>query len=217
MQDEYKTILQTSEGIFRDRGSKFLATALPLRNLEQVDEHLHASRKQHPKARHHCYAYRLQPDGAQFRTNDDGEPSGTAGRPLLGQIDSFGLTNVMIIVVRYFGGTKLGTSGLINAYRSAAREALSEATISQQTVKAFYRIAFDYGKMSEVMSAVKSNACEIIEQSFTDTAELQIAIKAGDREEVILLIGAAIAGKIPEVYDARKDQEGWSIEFLRIN
>ena len=211
MKDEYKTILGQSEGLFRDRGSKFIALAYPLNSLDQVEEQLILSRKLHPKSRHHCYAYRFGPDGSQYRANDDGEPSGTAGRPILGQLDSFEVTNLIIIVVRYFGGTKLGTSGLINAYRTAAREALSEAQIVSKTVKAYYRIEFEYGKMSNVMSAVKGSAFEIIQQHFETTAHIDIAIKANDAAEQLHLLGAAIAGKIPEMYQAKADQIDWKI------
>lgn len=211
MKDEYQSIESISEGLFRDRGSKFIATAHPFTELEQLDELIAQSKKAHPKSRHHCYAYRLGPDGSVFRSNDDGEPSGTAGRPILGQIDSFGLTNIIIIVVRYFGGTKLGTSGLINAYKSSAREALSEATILQQTVKGYYRIAFDYSKMSQVMSAVKSSSFEIIAQHFETEAYIDIAIKANDISPNLHNLGAAIAEVIPEVYNPEKDEQGFSI------
>ncbi|MDV7392848.1 YigZ family protein, partial [Arthrospira platensis SPKY1] len=118
--DTYRTLSGPSTGEFRDRGSKFLAYAFPVYTDEEIGLHLEEVRKLHPKARHHCYAYRLGLDGNHFRANDDGEPSGTAGRPILGQIDSFGLCNVLLVVTRYFGGTLLGTSGLINAYKLSA-------------------------------------------------------------------------------------------------
>jgi uncharacterized YigZ family protein len=125
--DTYLTIAATSLGEFKEKGSKFLAYAYFVSNESDIKEKLDLLKKEHFKATHHCYAYRLGTDGKNYRANDDGEPSGTAGRPILGQIDSFGLTNLLIVVVRYYGGTKLGTSGLINAYRESAKEALSNA------------------------------------------------------------------------------------------
>jgi len=135
MQDQYQTIFESSIGEFKDRGSKFIAYAYPVYTEKDWQKHLEEVKKLHFKARHHCYAYRLGLDGNQFRANDDGEPSGTAGRPILGQIDSFGLTNVFVVVVRYFGGTKLGTSGLINAYRESTATAFRNAQIIEKTVE----------------------------------------------------------------------------------
>jgi uncharacterized YigZ family protein len=142
MIDHYKTIAGPSTGEFKDRGSKFFAYAFPVFTEEEWQEELEAVKKEHFKARHHCYAYRLGVDQNNFRANDDGEPSGTAGRPILGQIDSFELTNVLIIVVRYFGGTKLGTSGLINAYKLSAAAALDNATIEERLIEDVYTLGF---------------------------------------------------------------------------
>ena len=127
--DTYKTIKSVSHGLFKDKGSKFISIAFPVRNEDEIKKFLDETRKEHHDARHHCYAYALGKDGSAWRSNDDGEPSGTGGKPILGQIRSFGVTNVLIIVPRYFGGTLLGTSGLINAYKTAAESALSNAEI----------------------------------------------------------------------------------------
>ncbi|MDV7398872.1 YigZ family protein, partial [Arthrospira platensis SPKY1] len=135
----YKTLASSSTGEFKDRGSKFIAYAYPVADEEEAMEKVAELRKEHFKARHHCFAWRFGVDGLRFRANDDGEPSGTAGRPILGQIDSFELTNVVVIVVRYFGGTLLGASGLIQAYRESAAEALRQATIEERILQAIYR------------------------------------------------------------------------------
>ncbi len=192
--DQYQTLAEESIGEFRDRGSKFVAYAYPAYNEAELSHSLEVVRKLHPKARHHCYAYRLGLDQQKYRANDDGEPSGTAGRPILGQIDSFGLTNVIIIVIRYFGGTKLGTSGLINAYKTAAAEALSVANIIQKTVEDIYEIQFDYALMSQVMNTVKKLELEIVEQQFGNSASLQVAIPQSEVSETLLRLKAGIGG-----------------------
>ncbi|MCB0529283.1 MAG: YigZ family protein [Saprospiraceae bacterium] len=155
MTDAFRTIAAPSTGEFKDRGSKFIAYAWPVREEAEALAHLEALRKEHFKARHHCYAWRLGPDGTRFRANDDGEPGGTAGRPILGQIDAFGLTDVAIVVVRYFGGTLLGTSGLINAYREAAAEALRHAEVEEKIIQDVFAFDFDYALMPDVMNEVK--------------------------------------------------------------
>src|SRR5690242_1989774 len=128
---KYRTLAANTTGEFKDRGSKFLAYAYPIQTTKDVKEHIQALKKEHPKAVHYCYAYRIGTDGKEFRANDDGEPSGSAGRPILGQIDSSGLTNVLVVVVRYFGGTLLGVPGLINAYKTATMEALAKVPITE--------------------------------------------------------------------------------------
>ncbi len=142
--DNYYTIISPSEGQYRDRGSKFLAYCFPVKNIEEVEEYLMKIKTLHPKARHHCYAYRLGLDGNQFRSYDDGEPSHSAGLPILGQIDSFGLTNILIIVVRYFGGKLLGVNGLIKAYRESAADGLQNAKIVTRENKKTWKIKFDF-------------------------------------------------------------------------
>ncbi|RMD68392.1 MAG: YigZ family protein, partial [Bacteroidetes bacterium] len=178
--DTYKTIAAPAEGLFRDRGSKFLAYAFPVRTEAEALARLEEVRKAHPKARHHCFAWRLGYDGTRFRANDDGEPSGTAGRPILGQIDSFGLTNVVVIVVRYFGGTLLGTSGLIRAYREATADALGKARIVERVREQHVRLSFDYTLMGPVMSALERLGLQPLSQQFDTAASLEVAIRLSE-------------------------------------
>ncbi len=192
MTDHFKTLASASTGEFKDRGSKFIAFAYPVRAEEEALAYVEALRKEHFKARHHCFAWRLGPDGARFRANDDGEPSGTAGRPILGQIDSFGLTNVLIVVVRYFGGTLLGTSGLINAYREAAAEALRAAEVVEKIVKDTFAFDFDYALMPDVMNAVKKIDLEILKETYGDRGLLAVGIRQSETENTLLKIKALI-------------------------
>jgi uncharacterized YigZ family protein len=161
----FNTIKTPSVAEFRDRGSKFIAFAYPIDDIPAFKERLAALKKEHPKAVHHCFAYRLGTDGNTFRVSDDGEPSGSAGRPILGQIDSNALTNVLIIVVRYFGGTLLGVPGLIHAYKTVAATALLSAEIIQKPVLINYRLQFDYTQMNEVMKIVKQSDCMVLKQA----------------------------------------------------
>jgi len=184
--DSYKSIAAASTGEFKDRGSKFIAYAWPVRTEAAAAEHLEGLRKEHFKARHHCFAWRFDPDGSRFRANDDGEPSGTAGRPILGQIDAFSLTYVMVVVVRYFGGTLLGTSGLINAYREAAAEALRNATVIECLVKDFYLLDFDYALMPDVMNAIKKMDLEVLHQNFEDRGRIEIGIRQSETAATLL-------------------------------
>lgn len=178
--DKYKTILAPCEGLFKDRGSKFVAYAEAVYDEEEAKEMLERIRKLHSKGRHHCFAYRLGVDGQRFRANDDGEPSGTAGRPMLGQLDSYGLTNVQVVVVRYFGGTKLGVPGLIQAYKMSTADALDRAEVVERYVMAEYQLDFGYEWMSEVMGFLKQDdEVEIREQVFELTPRLVVAVRAG--------------------------------------
>lgn len=214
MTDAYKTIESASTGEFRDRGSKFMAYAFPVYTEEEWQDRLLEVKKDHPKARHYCYAYRIGLDKNNFRANDDGEPSGTAGRPILGQIDSFELSNVIIIVVRYFGGTKLGTSGLINAYRAGAQDALESAKIIEKMVEDVFQIQFDYALMSEVMNAVKKLDLEICKQSFEHTASIDFSIRQSERDETLRQLKALIAKVRIEEIDELESIEGLNIEYL---
>ncbi len=155
---KYKTPESATIAEFKDRGSKFLAYAYPVINTDDVKEKLQLLKKIHPKAVHHCYAYRIGTDGLQFRANDDGEPSGSAGKPILGQIDSIGITNVLVVVVRYFGGTLLGVPGLINAYKTATHDALQQAILTEKWIEQKVTIQFDYPVMGEVMYLLRQ--CE---------------------------------------------------------
>jgi len=176
-EDTYKTIAVPAEGQFKDRGSKFIAYAYPLRDEAAVKELVGALKAQHPKARHHCWAYRLTPDRSVFRINDDGEPSGTAGRPILNSLLSADVTNILLVVVRYFGGTLLGVPGLISAYKRAAQEALSAASIVELTVNDVYRITVLYEHLNEVMRIAKEEDLTIRKQDFDNRCALELEIR----------------------------------------
>lgn len=177
MEDTYKTIEGQSEAIYTEKRSKFIAIAIPVRTLTEVKAHLEEYQKKYYDARHVCYAYMLGAERKEFRANDNGEPSGTAGKPILGQINSNELTDILIIVVRYFGGIKLGTSGLIVAYRTAAAQAIAEATIIEKTVDQDVKIVFEYSFMNDVMRIVKEEAPEILEQSYDMDCIMRLRIR----------------------------------------
>lgn len=161
---KYKTLAEARTAEFKDRGSKFLAYAYPVNTVEEVKEKLNALKKEHPKANHHCIAFRIGIDGKLFRASDDGEPSGSAGRPILGQIDSAELTNTMVVVVRYFGGTMLGVPGLINAYKTVTADALKDAPTVEKWVEKMVDVNFDYPSMSEVLYILKQAEATIYKQ-----------------------------------------------------
>lgn len=173
MEDTYRTIANPSEGLFKDKGSKFLAFAFPVESEDEIKSILQVIKKNHFSARHHCYAWRLGYEKLLFRANDDGEPSSTAGKPILGQIQSFDLTNILIVVVRYFGGTLLGVSGLINAYKNAANDAILQAEIIEKLVERKLIVEFDYGAMNDVMKIFKDEKLVQIDPAF----DLQCSIK----------------------------------------
>jgi uncharacterized YigZ family protein len=181
----YNTIEQPAIAEFKDRGSKFLAYSFPVQNIETCKKKLVLLKKEHPKAVHHCLAYRIGINGATFRVSDDGEPAGSAGRPILGQIDSKQLTNIMVVVVRYFGGTLLGVPGLINAYKTATSLALQLSPIIQKPVEIIYTLSFDYQKMNEVMMVIKYYNCSVVEQVAQLFVELKIGIPKHRLEEVL--------------------------------
>ena len=212
--DTYKTLNSPSSGEFRDRGSKFLAYAYPAYNETEWKAALEEVQKLHPKARHHCYAFRLGLDKNNFRANDDGEPSGTAGRPILGQIDSFGLTYVIVIVVRYFGGTLLGTSGLINAYKESTIAALQDADVIERTVEEVYRLSFDYGLMGNVMSSIEHLQLNMINQNFEASATVDLAIRRSEVAPTLLRLKAAIGKLYLEEVDEETKVEGLGIEWV---
>lgn len=157
--DTYKTIDYEAKGLFKAKGSRFIAHAIPVSSQEEIKKRLEELRKEYHDARHHCYAWVLSPDRQAWRVNDDGEPSGTAGKPILGQINSRELTNILVVVIRYFGGTLLGVSGLINAYRTAAAEALENATVSERHLTECWLITFPYEAMNDVMKVLKEESC----------------------------------------------------------
>lgn len=165
-EDTYKTITDIAEGIYTEKRSKFIAIAIPVRTIEEIKQHLDTYQKKYYDARHVCYAYMLGHERKDFRANDNGEPSGTAGKPILGQINSNELTDILIIVVRYFGGIKLGTSGLIVAYKAAAVEAIAAADIVERTVDEEITVSFEYPFMNDIMRIVKEDEPAILEQSY---------------------------------------------------
>jgi len=175
--DTYHTIDEPAYGEYKEKGSKFLAFAYPMDEEESMQEYLNIARAEHHKARHFCYAYQIGLSGDRYRINDDGEPSGTAGKPILGQILSFGLTNVAIIVIRYFGGTKLGVSGLIQAYREAAKAALETAHIVEKYISSVYRLQFNYDQMGHVLNVLKDLNTDILNKSFDTSCEVTISVR----------------------------------------
>jgi uncharacterized YigZ family protein len=216
MRDTFNTIEAISFGEFKDKGSKFLAYAGPLSIDDDFSLLLEKVKKEHPKARHHCYAWRLGMDKNRYRSNDDGEPSGTAGRPILGQIDSFGLTNVGVVVVRYFGGTLLGTSGLIAAYKGAAFEALKSAVVVEKIIEHNYEIAFNYDKMPDVMNAIKRLNITVLKQIFEETGTLIVAIRQSEIEAKVLEMRALIMKISLEEAKNREDTEGVEIREIGV-
>lgn len=175
--DTYKTITALAEGIYTEKRSKFIAMALPVRTLDEIKEYLERYQKQYYDARHVCYAYMLGHERKDFRANDNGEPSGTAGKPILGQINSNELTDILVVVVRYFGGIKLGTSGLIQAYKAAAAEAIGAAEVIEKTVDDEVEVAFEYPFMNDVMRIVKEEEPQIVSQSYDMDCIMRLRIR----------------------------------------
>jgi len=198
--DFYKTIKSSSKGLFKDKGSKFLAFAYPFENTSEVKSTIEPLRKEHFKAVHFCYAYRIGIDRNNFRINDDGEPAGSAGRPILNVLLSKEITNILVVVVRYWGGTLLGVPGLINAYKSVTEEALSNAEIIKKTVNDVYQITFGYVQMNDIMKVVKDFDLKVITQQFDNQCVIEIEFRQNISSQVI-----GRMGKIEEI----------AIDFLR--
>ncbi|WP_149526767.1 MULTISPECIES: YigZ family protein [Sphingobacterium] len=198
--DTYRTIAEPADGIFRDKGSKFIAYAYPFRDENKLKEIIAQLKAEHPKARHHCWAYRLTPDRSIFRVNDDGEPSGTAGRPILNVLLSQDITNVLVVVVRYFGGTLLGVPGLINAYKTATQEAIDVAEVVERTVNDVYAVHFDYLQMNDVMKIVKEYDLKVLSQNFDTTCTIHVEMRKLQVNEVV--------GKLDNI-------EGIEVDYLR--
>ena len=177
MEDVFKTITAPSEGLYKEKGSRFIAFAFPVSTEEQIREILDGLKDKYYDARHLCYAWLLGAEKTLFRANDDGEPSSTAGKPILGQIQSKDLTDILIVVIRYFGGIKLGVSGLINAYREAASAALANAVVEERTVNVTLRIRFDYLVMNSVMKIIKDEEPEVLERNFGSECEMLLSIR----------------------------------------
>lgn len=199
--DTYRTIAEPADGIFRDKGSKFIAYAYPFRDENKLKEIIAQLKAEHPKARHHCWAYRLTPDRSIFRVNDDGEPSGTAGRPILNVLLSQDITNVLVVVVRYFGGTLLGVPGLINAYKTATQEAIDVAEVVERTVNDVYAVHFDYLQMNDVMKIVKEYDLKVLSQNFDTSCTIHVEMRKLQVNEVV--------GKFETI-------EGIEVDYLRI-
>ena len=188
--DTYKTIEKEASGLFKDRGSRFIALAIPVSGQEEIKTRLEELRKEYHDARHHCYAWVLTPDRQAWRVNDDGEPSGTAGKPILGQINSRELTNIIVVVIRYFGGTLLGVSGLINAYRSAAADALDNAEIVERHLTETWLITFPYEAMNDVMRVLKEEGCSQSAHDYSDNmVSVEITFRAAASDTVAGRLG----------------------------
>ena len=185
MKDTFQTISTISEGLYKEKGSKFLAFAIPVSSIEEVKEILAEKRKEFHDARHVCFAYILGAESNDFRANDDGEPSGTAGRPMLGVLQSNSLTDTLLIVVRYFGGTKLGTSGLINAYKEASADAIAHNTIIEKTVDETVTVRFEYPFLNDVMRVVKEENPAILEQHFDADCFMTLSIRKRDFPKLV--------------------------------
>lgn len=185
MQDSFRTISQPSEGIYTEKRSKFLAFAIPVENVEEIKDIVAQYQKKYYDARHVCYAYMLGAERTEFRANDNGEPSGTAGKPILGQINSNELTNILIIVVRYFGGIKLGTSGLIVAYKQAAAEAIAAAEIIEKAVDTHITFMFEYPFMNDVMRIVKEENPQIVNQGYDSDCSMTLRTRKGNMPKLI--------------------------------
>lgn len=183
--DTYHTILQPSESVlFKDRNSKFFGYAYPVRNEDQVKEYIETLKKTHHSARHWCYAYQIGVENSVYRANDDGEPNNSAGMPIYGQIQSFDLTNILIVVVRYFGGTKLGVGGLINAYRTAAKMALDSSKIVERTINKYLLVSCTYDHLNSVMRVIKEKKLKVMNQDMQLECRLKIEVRLKDSETI---------------------------------
>ena len=184
IKDTYNSIGSPSRGLYKDQGSRFISFAYPVETEARVKELVDALKKEYHDARHHCFAYRLGLDGSRYRMNDDGEPSSTAGRPILSQIDSAGLSDVLVVVVRYFGGIKLGVPGLIKAYKTAAQDALAQAAKVEKTAAVTYHIEFDYMNMDSVMRTLKDMDIPQSGQNFGQLCSMDIRVRLSQQEEI---------------------------------
>lgn len=187
--DTYKTLKTHSDGLYKDKGSKFIALAYPVSSEEEARERLVEAKSTYHDARHHCYAWVLGYQQENWRINDDGEPSGTAGKPIHGQILSAGLTNILIIVVRYFGGTKLGVRGLINAYKGAAKEAIDNNRIQKKTIRKYYRLSFGYPSMNDVMRILKEHNLPQHGHDFQLSCTLDFSVRLNEAENIEVQFG----------------------------
>ena len=198
--DTYKTIdIASEEVLFKDKNSKFYGYAFPVLNEDEIKQHIETLKKQHYAARHWCYAYQIGTEEIKFRENDDGEPNNSAGMPIYGQIQSFDVTNILIVVVRYFGGVKLGVGGLINAYRTAAQMALEVSSIKEKTINIFFLITFEYKNMNKVMRIIKEKRLKIANQKLELNCEILISVRKKDANSIFELFNKLFEIKIKTV------------------
>ncbi len=185
IKDTYSSIASRSDGLFKDNGSRFIAQAYPVGSEEQVKDIVDRIKKEYHDARHHCYAYRIGLDGSVWRANDDGEPSGSAGRPILGQIDSAGLSDVLVVVIRYFGGIKLGIPGLIRAYKTSTADALANATVVEKVAGNDYKVTFPYLSMNSVMKVAKDLSLPQRDQSFAEECSMVLRVRLSQEADFL--------------------------------
>ena len=200
IKDTYRTITKPSEEtLFKDRNSKFFGYAFPVFSEDDIKERLEELRKQHHTARHHCYAWQLGTENIRFRANDDGEPSNSAGQPIYGQIQAFDVTNILIVSVRYFGGTKLGVGGLINAYRSSAQLALEASEIVEKTIDIHYKLTFGYDMMNKVQRIIKERNLDIINQKLELDCEYIISVRKSESDNIYTIFDSLFKVEIKEI------------------
>lgn len=185
MNDTYKTVNKISEGLYKEKGSKFISYAIPVSSEENIKSHINKLKIEHHNARHHCFAYRLGADKKIYRFNDDNEPSNTAGKPIYGQIESYDLTDILIVVIRYFGGTLLGKGGLINAYRTSAKDAIKNAGIIEKTVHDTYSISCNYENIDTIQRFLNKNNIQVVNSVFDLTCALEVEIAQSQTERVV--------------------------------
>ncbi|HPK09527.1 MAG TPA: YigZ family protein [Saprospiraceae bacterium] len=211
MIDHYYSIAIPSEGEYKEKGSKFLAYLYPFDHESELEFHINALKSLHPKARHYCFAYKIGVQSEIYRINDDGEPSGTAGKPIMGQLNSHNLTNILCIVIRYFGGTKLGVPGLIKAYKDATSDAIEKAAVVEKFIVEEFLFKVDFEYHGIIMNELKHLDIEVIEQSFSNKANLKVKIRKSQSEQKIKQLKATLLGwDIDEIKDETK------IDFLEI-
>ncbi len=200
--DSYNTILKPSEEVlFKDKNSKFFGYAFPVKSENDIKSHLEILKKQHHTARHWCYAYQIGTEDIKFRANDDGEPKNSAGQPIYGQIQSYKLTNVLIVVVRYFGGVKLGVGGLINAYKTTAQMTLEASKIIEKTINRKFQITFEYKNMNKVMRIIKEKQLKVVNQKLELNCEIQISVRKKDAQTIFDLFNQLYEIKIKDISD----------------
>ena len=211
---QYKIISKPSEGLFKDKGSKFICYLRPVKTREEVSEEINKIKALHPKGRHHCYAFVLGKQYELEMSNDDGEPSGSAGKPILGQLKSHQLTNCMAVVVRYFGGTKLGIPGLINAYKTSTAEAIANTEIIIKDITVQLLIITDYGQMGHLLNSIKRQNIPILHKSFTDQVEILLAFKQQSFTRDLHNLKAVLLGIAPDEYDGSFDPDAYTFTVL---